>query len=292
MPTEPDWTILKLLKWTESYFDSHAIDSPRMTAEILLAHALKTERINLYLQHDKPLSSSELTEYKALIKRRIRREPVAYITGSREFWSIDLDVTRDVLIPRPDTETIVEAVLALLPAQPVKPPKWIVDLGTGSGAIIIALASERPGNRYFAADRSMPAARLASRNARKNKQHENICFFCTDWLTAFKPEPIFDIIVSNPPYIPTDVIPTLEPEIFQYEPQTALDGDRDGLSEIRKLIHTAQVFLKPDGYLLLEIGSDQMTPVSAIAENSKAYRRIDFIRDYAGHNRVVKLKKS
>jgi release factor glutamine methyltransferase len=289
---EPEWNSIKLLKWTESYFNSHGIDSPRMTAEILLAHTLRTTRINLYIQHEKPLSSSELLQFKTLIKRRINREPVAYITGSKEFWSMDFTVTRDVLIPRPDTECIVEAVLALLPDQhPIQPQK-IIDLGTGSGAIIISLASERPRHVYFATDRSAAAAILARKNAAKHGLSNTIHFFCSDWFDAIhQNKQTFDIIVSNPPYIPTDIISTLDPEISRYEPPMALDGDHDGLSDIRKILHAAPDYLKKEGYLLLEIGFDQMNSVSEIAGNSNFYYCMEFIKDEAGHHRVLKLKK-
>jgi len=290
---EPEWTTIKLLKWTESYFDSHGIDSPRMTAEILLAHTLRTTRINLYIQHEKPLSSSELLQFKTLIKRRINREPVAYITGSKEFWSLDFTVTRDVLIPRPDTECIVEAVLALLPEQHPDQPKKIIDLGTGSGAIIISLAVERPHHVYFATDRSAAAAILARKNAAKYGLSNIIHFFCSDWFDALQQnKQTFDIIVSNPPYIPTDIISTLDPEISRYEPLMALDGDHDGLSDIRKILHAAPDYLTKGGYLLLEIGFDQMNSVSEIAGNSNFYNRIDFIKDHAGHHRVLTLKKN
>jgi release factor glutamine methyltransferase len=292
MHTEPEWTIIKLLKWTESYFDSHGIDSPRMTAEILLALTLQTKRINLYLQHDKPLAQSELAKFKTLIKRRINREPVAYITGSKEFWSLDFTVTKDVLIPRPDTECLVETTLTLLPDQQTDQPKQILDLGTGSGAIIISLATERPHNTYFATDRSPAAAILAKKNAAKHGLTKNIHFLCSDWLNAISTKNrLFDIIISNPPYISTEIIPTLAPEIYKYEPRMALDGDHDGLSDIRKLIHTAPDYLQKEGYLLLEIGFDQMSPVSEIAGNSDNYDGIEFIKDLSGHHRVAKLKK-
>ncbi|MFH2064568.1 MAG: peptide chain release factor N(5)-glutamine methyltransferase [Pseudomonadota bacterium] len=292
MTIEPEWTIIKLLKWTESYLDSHDIDSPRMTAEILLALTLQTKRINLYLQHDKPLSHDELTRFKMLIKRRISREPVAYITGSKGFWTFDLEVTRDVLIPRPDTECMVETALALLPDRKTDPPKRILDLGTGSGAIIISLASERPSHEYVATDRFPAAAILAAKNAAKNGLGEKIFFFCSDWFQGIHPQQTFDIIVSNPPYIPTETIASLAPEISRFEPRMALDGGYDGLSDIRKIIHAAPDYMKPEGYLLLEIGFDQMKPVSEIAGDSGFYTDIEFIQDDAGHHRVVRLKKS
>ncbi len=146
MPRAHDWTILKLLKWTTTYFKSRQIDSPRMTAEILLAHCLKTQRIDLYLDHDRPLSGSELAEFKALIKRRADREPVARVIGSKEFWSMDFQVTGDTLIPRPDTECLVEAALSLLASN--NSTRRVLELGTGTGAVTAALASEQPHHLF------------------------------------------------------------------------------------------------------------------------------------------------
>ena len=158
---ERQWTILSLIQWTTSYFKSHHIENPRADAEILLAHALNLERIDLYLRYDQPLNHGELSRFKILIKRRIQREPIAYITGTKEFWSLDFHVTTDVLIPRPETECLVEKALVGLSGEN---RLNILELGTGSGAITIALASEKPNHHYMASDQSMYAARLAMEN--------------------------------------------------------------------------------------------------------------------------------
>jgi len=220
-PRDPEWTIIKLLKWTTSYFKSHDIDSPRSTAEILLAHVLKLKRIDLYLQYDKPLYIDELSKFKVLIKRRIEREPVAYITGVKEFWSMDFAVTKDVLIPRPETECLVEAALSLLPddkSPDVKRmPKSILELGTGSGAVILAIASMWPKYIYFASDHSVKAVKLARQNSKLHGLDTAVNFFCADWLMPLKSEmQPFDMIISNPPYVPTMVIGRLQPEIYKY----------------------------------------------------------------------------
>ena len=294
--TDPEWTILKLLNWTTSYFKSHDIDSPRATAEILLAHTLKLKRIDLYLRYDQPLFRSELSIYKAFIKRRIKREPVAYIVGEKEFWSMSLAVSRDVLIPRPETECVIETVLSVLSDDSNQDAntehKRILELGTGSGAIILALASERPDHCYFASDRSIKAIEIAKQNARRYGLAEKIDFFSGDWLTSLTPKKHrFDLIVSNPPYIQKPAISRLQPEIFQYEPIQALDGDEDGLGCLRRIICDAHAYMNPNGYLILEMGHDQKDGVRRIIEDGDSYDDIVFIKDYSGFYRVVRMRK-
>lgn len=291
---EPEWTILKLLKWTTSYFQSHSIDSPRATAEILLSHALGMNRIDLYLRYDQPVVSKELTAFKDLIKRRVQREPVAYITGSKEFWSKELIIDPSVLIPRPETECLVEKALSLLPALngSSRAPKYILEVGTGSGAIIIALAGERPGHFYFASDLSIPAIGLAKKNAKYHHLNEEILFFSGDLFACLRQNTFsFDMILSNPPYIPTSVLSRLQPEIVRYEPLMALDGKADGLYFIQKIISSAHHYLKPDGVLLMEIGYDQKKAIEILAKTCSAYEEISFEKDYSDHDRIVCMRK-
>ena len=285
------WTILKLLNWTTTYFQSHQIDSPRATAEILLAHTLDVKRIDLYLRHDQPLSHSELTRFKTLIKRRVDREPVAYIVGHREFWAIDLKVSPQVLIPRPETECLVEAILDLDRNRPSHTPK-ILDLGTGSGAIVIALASERADHLFYASDISPAALAVARENARRLGHADRIHFFAGNWFDPLRTGgPQFDIIVSNPPYIETSTLSQLQPEIHRWEPRLALDGDADGLRYIRHLIINAHAFMRPGGFLVLEIGHDQRMGVQKIATDCEYYDNIIFKQDYGRHDRVAVLRK-
>ena len=292
----PEWTIIKLLKWTTSYFKSHDIDSPRSTAEILLAHVLKLKRIDLYLRYDQPLCLNELSKFKVLIKRRIEREPVAYILGVKEFWSMDFAVTKDVLIPRPETECLVEAALNLLPedkSTDVKSAtKRILELGTGSGAVILAIASMRPNHTYFASDRSVEAVRLASENSKRHGLDTMVNFFCADWFTSIncKRKP-FDMILSNPPYVPTRVIGRLMPEIYKYEPVSALDGGRDGLLCLKYIINTAHHYLNRNGNFLLEIGHDQKNDIRSLIDQCGNYEHVVFTKDYSGYDRVVHMKK-
>ncbi len=288
----PIWTISKLITWTTDYFISQNIESPRIAAELLLAHCLKIKRLDLYLQHDKPLTQSELAHYKSLIKRRVNREPVAYITGVKGFWNLDLEVSENVLIPRPDTECLIEAALEVIPKSSQGEMMHILDLGTGSGAIILSLASERSENCcFYAVDISHHASMQALKNRNNNHFEKMVSFITGNWFGPFKKQPFFDVIVSNPPYIPRADIDGLEPEIRNHEPFLALDGDTDGLRCIRDIIGAAPYYLNPGGCLLMEIGFDQKEQVRMIAEGAGCFEHIEFIKDYAGHHRVVKMNQ-
>lgn len=292
---EPEWTILKLLRWTTSYFQSHDIDSPRAAAEILLAYTLKLNRIDLYLQYDQPMSTAELGIFRSLIKRRVNREPVAYILGTKEFWSLDLSVTDKVLIPRPETEILVETALALtaelspdLPADPLS----ILEIGTGSGAVILALATEHPDHLLFASDVSLSAVQQAKGNAIHHQLDHRIRFLNSDLFEALMgASSSFHMILSNPPYIPTGNIEQLQQEIYRFEPRIALDGHQDGLFFIRRIIHQAHPHLKPGGYLLMEIGHDQKPMVARIVQDADQYENVVFTKDYSGYDRVVSMRK-
>ena len=289
---EKSWTILELLKWTTAYFKSHSVEDSRASAEILLAHVLNLKRIDLYIRYDQPLGKGELTAFKALIRRRIAGEPVAYILGSREFWSLELKVSGKVLIPRPDTECLVEAALGVLSDNALNAQKKVLELGTGSGAIVLSLASERPADSYFASDLSPEAVTLARYNARLHGLDDRICFFAGAWFDPLDCNDLqFDLIVSNPPYIPTGDIESLQPEIRKYEPYTALDGGPDGLDCLNLIIHRAPQYLAVHGVLLLEMGHDQKDAVAAIAMAAGCYDPVEFMKDYGGHDRVVKLRK-
>ncbi|MCP4115445.1 MAG: peptide chain release factor N(5)-glutamine methyltransferase [Desulfobacteraceae bacterium] len=284
------WTIKKILDWTDTYFKSHDIDSPRLAAEILLSHCLDVRRLDLYLQHDRPLNPDELASFRELIKRRISREPVAYITGSKGFWESDFKVAPGVLIPRPDTEVLVEAALKVLAKGGDKPLR-VLELGVGSGAVIVSLARSNPEFRCVACDLSLTALGVASSNAAMEPPCPNLSFVAGSWFTPFRPKAQFDLIVSNPPYIPTRDIETLQPEINRYEPLLALDGGPDGLDCIRTIMAEACDYLVPGGTLLLETGSDQREGVDGIFKNCREFASIEFIDDYAGLHRVVKLEK-
>lgn len=295
-----EWNILKILAWTESYFKDHSIDSPRLTAEMLLSYSLGLKRLDLYIQHDRPLQKIELSDFKLLIKRRIQNEPVAYIIGEKGFFDSDFKVAPGVLIPRPDTETIVEEALKVLnTGKDSASSKTVLELGTGSGAIIVSLAKAASDHLYFASDISMKALEIAKKNAervleKKNSEKTNkkICFFVSNWFSSLNAVPQFDLIVSNPPYIPTRDIQHLQPEIRQFEPMRALDGGRDGLDCLKNILNDAHYYLVPGGTLLLEMGFDQKTGLQNILTYYPQYQSIEFIRDLAGHDRVAIIKKA
>ncbi len=288
----PEWTIIKLLKWATTYFRSHDIESPRASAEILLAHALDLGRIDLYLRYDQPLDGEELSRFKALIKRRLKREPVAYIIGQKGFWSIDLNVSGDVLIPRPETECLVDAALEALSAATPDGGQRILELGTGSGAVVLALATQHADRLYYASDISLSAIRIARDNARRLNLEKSIRFFGGDWFAPLNPEcGCFDLILSNPPYIKSEELEDLQPEIFNFEPIRALDGGPDGLSSIRRIIDQAHRYLNPGGILLLEIGHDQKADVQQLMEHCGQYDQFVCIPDYGGRDRVVQMRK-
>ncbi len=283
---------MALIRWTTGYFNDHGIDNARTDAEILLAHALGQRRIDLYLNHDQPLCEDELKRFKTMIRRRVDREPVAYITGTREFWSLELSVTPAVLIPRPETECLVEAVLPLLD-NPCDAPVRVLDLGTGSGAIVIALAHEHDCHRYLAMDRSPEALRLARHNARRHGVDGCIDWFSGDWDAPLAPgRKRFDLIVSNPPYIRSPDMQTLQPEIRRFEPQAALDGSSDGLACLMRILEFAHRYLADGGTLALEMGYDQAADVQAAAKRIGHYTPVRIVRDYAGLDRVAIMKKS
>jgi len=284
---DSQWTILDLVKWTTSYFHSYQIDSPRLTVELLLAHVLGIERIDLYVRFDQPLTEDELAAFKILIKRRLRREPLAYILGRKDFWDKTFVVDQRVLIPRPETEVLLEAALSRIPGDAAGSRKTILELGTGSGALVVSLAAHRPGHLYYASDASLDALDLARQNARFHEAADRIHFFAGTWLEPVSGRIAADLLISNPPYVVADEIARLAPEISTYEPAFALDGGSDGLSAIQRIIESAPACMKPGASLLLEIGDGQAERIQGILEQSP---RLDWnrtIMDYAGCERVV-----
>lgn len=291
MGTDRDlWTIRRLLAWTAGYFEEKEIDSPRLTSEILLSHALGIKRLDLYIQHDRPLNRDELAAFRQLIERRGGREPVAYITGTKGFWESEFTVAPGVLIPRPDTEVLVEQALEVLGRKNAAGSR-VLELGVGSGAVIISLARVHPGLRCFATDISLVPLSVAAFNAKRELESSNVSFVAGSWFSPFNARAQFDLIVSNPPYIPTGDIHGLQPEVSRFEPSLALDGGADGLDCIRMIMAEACDHLVPGGVLLVETGSDQRGGVEEIFSECPGFATVEFFNDYAGRHRVVRLGK-
>lgn len=257
-----------------------ASPSPRLDAEVLVMHACSISRSELIKRRDAALSGEQQSKVEGLLARRQRGEPVAYITGTREFWSMELDVTPATLIPRPETELLVEKALEHIPRD----AEWtIADLGTGSGAIALAIAKERPGCRVIAADNSPAALEVARSNAKKFGL-TNIEFHEGDWFAALAGA-TFDMILSNPPYIRVGD-PHLEQGDVRFEPATALVAGTDGLDAIQHIARHAREFLKPGGWLLFEHGWDQAEAIGDYLRQ-QGYRNIVRHTDLTGHARVA-----
>lgn len=273
------WTVLSLLQWSADYFAGKGIDSARLDAELLLAATLNLDRVGLYLQYDRPMAADELADYKALVQRRARREPLQYILGETEFWSLTLAVSPAVLVPRADTEVLVEEAL-----QRLTDAGRVLDVGTGSGAIAIALASERPQLTVTAIDRSPEALAVAAVNVERHRLAGQIALAEGD--LAALPDGPFEMVVSNPPYVPTADWEALMPEVHDYEPRLALDGGTDGLDAYRHLARQARHLLVPGGWLLVEVGIDQADAVATLFAE-QGLTQVGQRADYAGVPRVV-----
>jgi len=277
------------LRLAAARLSAAGIDHPRLDAEVLLAHALNMSREQLVIGGDVTIPSAAARGFESLLLRRLAREPVAYITGTQEFWSLDFAVTPEVLIPRPDTERLVEiALLCAAKFAAVKPPQ-IVDLCTGSGAVAVSLARELPSAQIYATDISLAALAIARCNAKTHRVASRVQFFSGDLFDALVPRPEtgFDLIVSNPPYVRQAEIVSLVPEVSRWEPRAALDGGIDGLDFYRRIAAAAPDYLAERGGLALEIGADMAREVSAICADTGRYRKIEVFQDYAGCDRVI-----
>lgn len=277
------WTVLSILEWTADYFRNQSIESARLDAELLLAKVLDLDRIGLYLHYDRPIDQSEQAAYRALVKRRVAREPVAYILGESEFWSLPIKVSADVLVPRADTEILVEEALKRMDGA-----CRVLDIGVGSGAIAIALAHENSAAEVSGIDLSPAAVALARENARINGVAERIEFSVGN-LGDFSGGP-YALIVSNPPYIPHADLAGLMPEVRDFEPAMALDGGVDGLDAYRSILKQAPEQLVDAGWLLVEIGIGQAEEVMQLFTNA-GFIDIQIRDDYGGIPRVVTGRK-
>lgn len=279
------WTVGRLLGWTSEFLARKGAENARLDAEILLAHVLKCQRVGLYMRFGEAVREPERAAYRDLVGRRAAGEPVAYLVGQKEFYSLTFEVTRDVLIPRPATEFLVVALLDYLKNQ-LAP--LVVDVGTGSGCIALACAHHHKTARFVAIDQSERALGVARRNAASLGLAERVRFVQGDLLEPVAEEGPFHAIVSNPPYIADTEFSSVVRDVREFEPAAALEGGPDGLRLIRRLIRDAIPLLAPGGALLIEIGSLQETSVRALIEAEPLLAKSETLRDHENHPRVAR----
>jgi len=279
------WTIGRVLRWATEDLGRRGInDSPRLDAELLLGHATGLDRVRMLVDGARPLEADELSRFRELLVRRRRFEPVAYILGEREFYGLRFSVNQHVLIPRPDTETLVDVALERTRERHLF--GRALDVCTGSGCVAVAFATERPTWHVTGSDLSEEALGVARKNALRHGAIWNVDFRCSDLLAGIDAEPRFDLITANPPYIPDGEVPGLVPDIKNFEPSLALCGGPDGLAILRRLVKAAPGWLAPGGVLAMEVGAGQ---AERVAKGLGAYGFVDVkqTKDYGGIERVV-----
>lgn len=287
------WTIKKLLDWMTGHFTDKKIDSPRLTAELLLSSVLQMQRIALYMNFDKEVEKSNLDKLRALVKRCLDNEPVQYLTGGTEFYSLSLKVSPACLIPRPETELLVERAIEFLRTRTEN--QNVCDLCTGSGCIAVAIAKNFPNCKVIATDISDEALKIAAENIAKYNLDERIHLLQGD---LFKPiideldVKEFDVIACNPPYISHPELETLEPKVKNHEPRLALDGGPDGMDIYRRIAAEVDRHLKKDGLLLLEIGYLQGNAVKKLLEDTQIFTNIKIEKDLSANDRIVSAIRS
>ncbi len=277
------WTVKRLLGWTQEYLAQKGSPSPRREGEELLAHVLGIKRLDLYLDPQRPLTKEELEKFKILVKRRARGEPIQYITGRQGFWKHEFLVAPGSLIPRPDSEILVQAVLEGMKGR--KAP-LILDVGTGTGCLIISILADLPQAKGIALDIDPQALELTRANAHRVGVEERLALIQGDLLTPFK-RGAFHAIVSNPPYIAPEEWDTLPREVREHEPPRALQGGEKGLYYISQLIARGWEYLKPQGLLVLEMGWEQKEKVKMLFKG-KPYKEVELLTDLGGRDRAVR----
>jgi release factor glutamine methyltransferase len=281
------WTVLDVVRWTTARFAERGLGTPRLDAELLVAHVLKLPRVQLYVQFERVLAPEELASLRDLIKRRQSGESIAYLTGHKEFWKFDFAVDARVLVPRPDTETLIEEALARLPAAAEGVASRIADVGTGSGALAITLAKLRADAAVFATDVSPAALEVARANA--ERLGAAVTFVEGDLAAPLAAHAPFTLLVANLPYIPSGDLPSLPADV-RSEPALALDGGPDGLDLVRRLVAEAPALLAPGGALALEIGDGQAEATGALL-TAAGFTDVQSRKDLAGVERVVSGRK-
>lgn len=287
-PKKQRWSILEVLDWTRGHFEKRGLPSPRLDAEVLIAHALGLKRVMLYAKYDQPLVPEELAKIRELVARRSNAEPVAHLVGGREFWSLDFEVTRDTLVPRPDTETLVEVALDLRKGRDTK---TVVDVGTGTGCVAIAIGKELEEARIWALEISEPARAIAQKNVEKHHLEPRTTVLASDLLHALPADvDAIDLCVANLPYIPSETIGALMADVRDHEPRLALDGGPDGLVLIRRLLEQAPKRMASDGHIALEAGHDQHAALRELVA-SAGFVDVTTSSDAGGNERVTAGRK-
>lgn len=289
MSESQEWTVGKLLTVTTEYLQKHGAENPRLDAEILLAHARQCERILLYASFTEPVSDDLRAKFRELVKGRAAGKPVAYLVGKKEFFSLPFRVTEDVLIPRPETEFLVLGAVDFLKTRP---NAQVIDIGTGSGAVAVSIAKQVPSCRVTATDISPAALEVAKANAAALGVGDRVDFRSGDLLAAFPPQPTFDVIVSNPPYIGEREKPTLSPQVRDHEPSLALFGGETGLEITARLIPQAAERLLPGGLLLIEISSLLEKETRALVDGDPRWKDVSVTKDYSGAPRVLRASRA
>lgn len=284
------WTIRRLLEWTSAFFARKRVDPPRLSAELLLSHVLGVPRIKLYTEFDHIVDPKHLTRFRELVKRASEEEPIAYLTGKAHFFNLEFEVTRDVLIPRPDTETLVENVLQLTRIAPGLEAPHVLDLCTGSGCIAAAVAFHLKQSTVVAVDSSSAAIEVARGNIQRLGLADRVTLETGDLfepLSRMADARQFELIVANPPYIPSSQIEQLDRSVREYEPLGALDGGIDGLAVHRRILAEAPARLAPGGRIFLEIAFDQGPVAMEMIAQHEALEQARILKDRAGHDRVL-----
>ena len=288
--TKTVWTIKRILEWTKQYFTDKGVDNPRLDAEVLLCAVLDCGRINLFLDQDRPLVEKELGQYKSYVMRRAQHEPIAYILGEKAFMSNTFKVTPATLIPRPETELLVESIARVVPMLKPEGDVKILDIGTGSGAIIVSLLDMLPNAKGVGVDISVDALIVAKENSERIGVKDRCGFLHSDLFSKVPLDKKFDIIVSNPPYIPEADMEGLDEDVKK-EPVTALVGGKDGLDFYRRIIAEAQAHMEPEGLLAFEVGIHEAQAVAKLCIDA-GFAATSIRKDYAGIERHVFAIKS
>lgn len=278
------WTVKRILEWTADFLKQKNVESPRLEAELLLAHARKCARIRLYTDFDSELTDAQRAQMRESVQRRAKREPLAYIIGSREFYGRKFEVGQGVLIPRPETETLVDVCLERIPKSE---PRHIVEVGFGSGCIAVTIAKQRPLCTVVATDISSRAKEIATRNVQNHEVSDRVSLLSGNVLQpVLEGGQQFDGLVSNPPYIREDERSTLQPEVAQHEPPEALFAGADGLDIVRQIVTDAPGILKPGAFIAFEVDPAQCEEVARLLK-SVGFQTTDIRRDLSGNNRIV-----